>query len=62
VNLETEPVQHCGDSHRRGLLTIHADSKCFYTAQKEEAVEGGKGVADRIDDECYFLNNQSMNP
>jgi hypothetical protein len=55
VNLETEAFEHCGDSHCRGLLTVHADGKCLYTTQKKEAVEWSEGITDRIDNERYLL-------
>ena len=55
MNFETKAVEHRGDSHRGSLLAIHPDSKCLYTAQKEEAVERGEGIADCINDESYLL-------
>jgi hypothetical protein len=55
VDFKTKAVEHRGDSHCGGLLTIHADRECFYTTQKQETVERGKGIADCIDDESYLL-------
>jgi hypothetical protein len=55
MNLETKAVQHGGDGHSRSLLTIYADGKCLDTAQKEEAIEGGEGITDRVNDKCYLL-------
>lgn len=61
MNLETESVQRCSHSHCGSLLTVHADGKCLDTTQKEEAVEWGESIADRVDDECYLLQVLSMN-
>lgn len=50
MNLETESVQCCSDGHRGGLLTVHADGKRLNATQKEEAVERGESITDRVDD------------
>jgi hypothetical protein len=63
VNFETKAVQHCGDGHSRSLLTIYADGKCLDTAQKEEAIEGGEGIPNRVNDKRYLLQAYtSINP
>ena len=63
VNLETKAVQHRGDGHSRSLLTVYTDGKCLDTAQKEEAIERGEGITDRVNYKCYLLQAYtSVNP